>query len=59
MAGEINEAALDVAAERTLVLGRRPQAERAAFTVKTAHERFGLEEIAIPRYAELYDTLLR
>ena len=53
------EAALDLAAERTLVLGRRPQAERAAFTVKTAHARFGLEEIAIPRYAELYDTLLR
>ena len=53
------EAALDLAAERTLTLGRRPQAERAAFTVKTAHARFGLDEIAIPRYAELYDTLLR
>jgi glycosyltransferase involved in cell wall biosynthesis len=49
---------LEEAARAAAEIGARSFAERAAATRRVARARYGIEELGVPRYEELYRTLL-
>lgn len=51
--------AIDAAARRTVSLLREPYASRASKAREAATRRLGLEEVGVPRYVRMYETLGR
>lgn len=53
-----DDAVLERAARSALELARRPYEARAAATRQVARARYGMRELGVPRYEELYRRLL-